>query len=78
MDYARVKCTDVDGRLRDVDVRFRAELDGKFPKSLAALETNLARTTLPSLMTKSKEHTDGIVKDLETKTTSASRSWSPS
>ena len=51
----RAPIVEVDGRLRDVDVRLRAELDVKFLKLLATLEA------------KSKEHTDGVVKVIEVK-----------
>ena len=50
MEYARSNCTDVDGRIRDVDVCLRAELDDKVPKLLAAFETKLTDTTLPDLV----------------------------
>ena len=56
MDYSRAKCMEVHGRIRDVDVCLRAELDDKFSKLLGTLEA------------KSKEHTDGVVKDIEAKT----------
>ena len=68
MEYARAKCTDVDGRLRDMDVCLWAELYDKVPKLLAAFETKLFDTSLPDLVAKSKEYSDGIVNILKTKT----------
>ena len=38
MECARAKCVDIDGRIRDVDVRLRAELDDNIPKLSSGLE----------------------------------------
>ena len=49
MEYARAKCLDADGRIHDMDVRLRAELDDSIPKLLSSLEAKIA-SALPDIV----------------------------
>ena len=49
MEYARAKCLDADGRIHDMDVRLRAELDDSILKVLSSLEAKIA-SALPDIV----------------------------
>ena len=43
-EYAREKCSDVDGRIHTLNMVLRTELDAKVPKLLTDLKTNITET----------------------------------
>ena len=63
MEYARAKCVDVDGRMRDIDVRLRAELDDNISKLLSGLEAKMAG----SIPVTAETHIKVLEKSLEAK-----------
>ena len=76
MECARAKCVDIDGRIRDVDVRLRAELDDNIIKLLSGLETKVSgsvpgivdtrvKALEKSIEDKIKECIDGLDQTIE-------------